>query len=114
MDRERMIRIGSLVALCVCQGVLAQDRAVSPENAFVCQPRAKYQLDVKGELKTQAVGDLGTFTVDTRSGTVQGDVVSTQEGWKVINAGNSANAVKLVAIRVGELTALSIETNLSG
>ena len=83
-----------------------------PPLALVCSSELFYQLQQDATLKRG--GDYekfvkgGVFTVNTDSGAVQGDVVVTEEKWKVVNRGGTASAAKLIAANLGDFVALTI------
>ena len=103
-------------ALLLIFGVLFTGFAQSaqpqaPPKEFVCTSRVDYITDESGVLTIQRRAPVLTFTVNTRSGTVQGDLVASDIEWTVVDSGSNVNGAKLSAQWAGnEFLVLVIKT----
>lgn len=81
---------------------------------FICSANMYYNSSADGSLKSKeprAGGDRQLFTVDTATGTVQGDQVLPPGTYTVVYAGSGADGARLLRNDAARLEVLFIATN---
>jgi hypothetical protein len=91
----------------------ADTTAPAVPAGFVCSISGGYHLTRNGTVESsQAKLAGGTITVDTRSGIVAGDAISSNMwSWRVVQAVDAHSALKLFGTSNSDIAQLSVITN---